>query len=132
MPISSFHVNHRSSDKSSPYLSWTLLYVYVILLVECKRNKCILFIVEIAVVFNFILLVILIYCFCAVIPQPVVDTFFFFFFYYYYPWVIPYKPTLVNRTELWILTRLHALQSTCPGQVIPIYQEYCPDMIEEI
>ena len=33
-----------------------------------------LYVVEFAVVFNFILLVILIRFFCAIIPQPIVDT----------------------------------------------------------
>ena len=57
------------------HISWTLFYVHIILLAKCQRNKCILYVVESDVVFDYILQVILIHCFRAIIPQPVDDTF---------------------------------------------------------
>ena len=57
----------------------------------CQLN--VFHVIEIAIVFNLILRVILLHCFRAIIPQPVVDT------SCYYPWNIPYDPTRVNTTN---------------------------------
>ena len=39
MPISSFHLDHHSSDKSFHYFSWTVLYICTILLVESSSSS---------------------------------------------------------------------------------------------
>ena len=50
---------------------------------------------KITVAFDFILLVILIHCFCALIRQPIVDTFFLLL-----PVKYPYKPSWeIGRDE---------------------------------
>ena len=44
---------------------------------NANGKKCILYVVEIAVVFNYMLPVILLHCSCTIITHPVVDIFFF-------------------------------------------------------
>ena len=88
------------------------------------RIKYILYFVEIAVAFNYILLVILIHCFRAIIPQAVVDN----FYYYYYIIIIreiPYEPTRKIGRMTNLYSFLYICSPRCPGPAgIAKYRQY--------
>ena len=70
--------SHRSPLRVSPE-------PYVTFLLKNKGLYVFFYVAKIAVEFNFILLIILIYCFCEKNPQTIVDTVFFFLLHMGHP-----------------------------------------------